>query len=325
MIYLESVLGIKVTYIDSELSALPNYILSRYRLQKASLDGIKVIFAHPREELGTISAVKKHLSRIEENANENVVLVLDRITYRQKEYLLRERIPFVVEGKQIYLPFMAVYLQERCDSEKPVNEDTLPSSQLMLLYFIYHGCGELTTSEVGKALAFTATSISRACRQLESFGLIKTVKRGVQKIIYSDKEPQTLFESSRAYLLNPVKRTIYVSKAKMKEQLLASGYSALSDYSMLNPPNEERYAAASIAAWEKDASSKLENPDDECAVELWRYDPRKLAGVADTFKAGCVDRLSLALALKDGRDERVEEAVAEMLDGLWREINDKRN
>lgn len=54
------------------------------------------------------------------------VLILDHLAYRQKEYLLRDHIPFVVEGKQIYLPFMAVYLQERCDSEKKEDAVILP-------------------------------------------------------------------------------------------------------------------------------------------------------------------------------------------------------
>jgi hypothetical protein len=42
-------------------------------------------------------------------------------------------------------------------------------------------------------------------------------------------------------------------------------------------------------------------------VEMWRYDPRKLS------KEKMVDGLSLALSLKEDADERVEEAVEEML------------
>ena len=41
----------------------------------------------------------------------------------QKEYLIREKIPFMVDGKQIYLPFLAVYLQERCSAEKIPREE----------------------------------------------------------------------------------------------------------------------------------------------------------------------------------------------------------
>lgn len=36
-------------------------------------------------------------------------------------------------------------------------------------------------------------------------------------------------------MCNPIKRTIFVPKKMIKETLLISGYSALSEYSMLNP------------------------------------------------------------------------------------------
>ena len=39
----------------------------------------------------------------------------------------------------------------------------------------------------------------------------------------------------------------------------------------------------------------------------------------------CVDRLSLALALAEDKDERVEEAVEEMLKNVWEDIDGKRN
>jgi len=90
-----------------------------------------------------------------------------------------------VDGKQIYLPFMALYLQERGDAEKIDISGILPSAQLLLLLYIYQGCGELLTREASRKLGFTATSISRASRQLQEMGLIQTEKRGVQKVICS--------------------------------------------------------------------------------------------------------------------------------------------
>ncbi len=38
-----------------------------------------------------------------------------------------------------------------------------------------------------------------------------------------------------------------------------------------------------------------------------------------------VDELSLALSLREDADERVEEAVEEMLNNLWRKIDGNRN
>ena len=100
----------------------------------------------------SVSVLKKHIDRIQRTEGAPAVLVPERLTYRQKEYLLRSHIPFIVEGKQIYLPFLAVYLQERCDSEKLSSEVMLPSAQLLLLYYIYHGGGRLLTSEASREL-----------------------------------------------------------------------------------------------------------------------------------------------------------------------------
>lgn len=319
MEYLNQVLGIRVVYKDDAIASMPNFIHSRYRLQRVTLDGQAVIFVYPKEELEAVSSVKKHLDRIVNTAKTPAVLIPAHLTYRQKEYLLRDHIPFIVEGKQIYLPFMAVYLQERGDGEKQDITTMLPSAQLLLLFYIYHGCGELLTSEASQKLGFTATSISRASRQLEEMGLIRTEKRGVQKVIYSDQTPEEVFSAARENLSNPVKRTIYIPKANIETDLLLSGYSALSEYSMINPPMVECFAVGSVAAWEKEASNKLQSTDDQCAVELWRYDPRKLSG------GNCVDKLSLALALSADKDERIEEAVEEMLTSVWEELNGKRN
>ncbi|OQB99479.1 MAG: hypothetical protein BWX78_01734 [Firmicutes bacterium ADurb.Bin099] len=317
--YLNTLLGIHVVYKGDIVRNIPNFIHARYKLQKATLDGNEVIFLFPKTELEPVSAIKKHIERIQKEENLHVILVPKKLTYRKKEYLLRDRIPFIVEGKQIYLPFMGTYLQERSDGEKQMTDVMLPSAQLLFLYYIYNGCGELLTSEAAKALELTPTSISRASIQLEGMGLIKTEKRGVQKVVFSNKTVQELFTEGQKHLANPVKRRVYVPKSEIKERLLFSGYSALSNYSMLNPSDIDFYATDSIARWEKIASKKLLNEDEQCAVEFWSYNPRKLS------KDENVDRLSLALSLREDKDERVEEAVQEMLEQVWRDIDDKRN
>lgn len=319
MEYLNRVLGIRTYYQHDTIESLPNYIYARYELKVVTLDGKKAIFVFPREELESVDVVKKHLERISKSGQSPAVLILDNLNYRQKEYMLRDHIPFIVDGKQIYLPFMAVYLQERADCERLEVIDILPSAQVLFLYYIYHGCGELMTCVACEELGFTATSISRASRQLEELGLVQSEKRGVQKVIYTDKQPKELFCLAKNTLMNPVKRTIYVPKAVIKEEMLFSSYSALSEFTELNPPLVEGYAVESVVTLEKNASIRLQNSKEQCAVELWRYDPKKLSS------DGCVDRLSLALALRDDKDERVEDAVEEMLNQVWRDIDGKRN
>ena len=319
MEYLNKVLGIEVVYMNGKFEHLPNFIVTRYRLQRVSMNGQGVIFLYPKTELEQVEVLKKQIARIQKNENLPVVLVLNELSFRQKEYLIREIIPFIVEGRQIYLPFMALYLQERCNAEKKPREEILPSAQMLLLHFIYGGAQELSTSQAAKDLELTPTSISRASRQLEEMGLLHIRKAGVQRILYSEDSPKMLFQKTGDTLLNPVKRTVYIPKELVGTDLLESGYSALAEYSMLNAPNVRCYAAERISQWKDVMTNSLQNSQVQVAVEMWRYNPRKLS------MRNAVDELSLALALREDADERVEEAVEEMLNELWRKIDGYRN
>ena len=319
MEYLNKVLGVKVACEDVDFKHLPNFIATRYRLQMVSMNEQKMVFLYPKTELEQIEVLKKHIARIQKNNNLPVVLVLKELSHRQKEYLIREKIPFIVDGKQIYLPFMAVYLQERCSAEKMPREEILPSAQMLLLHFIYGGAQELSASQAAKDLELTPTSISRASRQLEEMGLLHIKKVGVQRIMRSEDSPKILFQKAGDKLLNPIKRTVYIQKEFVRTDLPESGYSALAEYSMLNAPNVRCYAAERISQWKDVMTNSLQNSQVQVAVDMWRYNPRKLS------MRNTVDELSLALALREDADERVEEAVEEMLNGLWRKIDGYRN
>ncbi len=64
-------------------------------------------------------------------------------------------------------------------------------------------------------------------------------------------------------------------------------------------------------------TNSLQDSQVQVAVEMWRYNPRKLS------TRNIVDELSLAL--REDADERVEEAVEEMLNELWRKSDGYRN
>ena len=60
-------------------------------------------------------------------------------------------------------------------------------------------------------------------------------------------------------------------------------------------------------------TNSLQDSQVQVAVEMWRYNPRKLS------TRNIVDELSLALALREDADERVEETIEEMLNGTVEE------
>lgn len=59
--------------------------------------------------------------------------------------------------------------------------------------------------------------------------------------------------------------------------------------------------------------NELVDPDEQIRLELWEYDPKQFS------ESNMADRLSVALAFERNEDERVEEAVEELLEGVWTE------
>ena len=82
---------------------------------------------------------------------------------------------------------------------------------------------------------------------------------------------------------------------------------------MINGSMVKHYATSSIVNIQ--STNQLYDADSQVAIELWRYDPKRIS----TNKM--VDPLSLALSLQEEADERIETAVEEMLEQLWRNIN----
>lgn len=318
MDYLTKLTGINVTYQNEE-NNFPHYILSRYLIKNVRLDNIDVFFLYPKSELDQINAIVKHISKIQQYNNKPAVLILNKLTSRERSYLLRERVPFIVNEKQIYLPFMAMYIQEKCDAPKIECDKLLPSAQQLLLSYIYNNSRALYLSEAVKTLTLTSTSVMRAANQLVEIGLFKTKKIGVQRIIYCDSNMKELFKEAQKYLFSPVKKVIFVDRKSVPDELLLSGYSALANYTMLNEPNIPCYAVNKEYTTFTGVSRKLMDSRSQCKIEIWRYNPDVLT------LNNCVDELSLYLSLMSDEDERVEEALEILLDNVWERLDGNRN
>jgi len=264
----------------------------------------------PQGELGTISAVKKHIQRIQSEWAYPVVLELQQLSRQRKETLVKEKIPFVVHKKQLYLPFMGAVLQEKYDNaKKPDVEILAPSAQLLLFLFIYGKNEPLYLSKAQDRLEFTLMTVSRAAVQLVEAVLLETHKDGVQKVLTSQLTPKELFEKAKPFLLNPVRRKIYINKADLQKDYFLAGESALSEKSMLNMPSIEVYGTSKVP--KNTAETQLVDSETQRELELWRYAPTKLSS------DNCVDVLSLVVTLQDIRDERVEMCIEEILNEMW--------
>lgn len=321
MEFLKRSLHINVKIDDEKQNiSLPNYMITRYEIRQAWFDRQKVFLLYPKTELEQISMIKKHMQRLQSIELLPVVLILRQITARFRQGLIDAGIPFVVENRQCYLPFMGTILTERCDIEADMIHRLLPSAQMLLFYYIYNNKKELYVNEAVESLGVSAMTITRAVRQLEQVKLIYTYKQGVMKIISSEYPAKDLFEVAKGYLISPVKRKQYLLKSDAGGNLLVAGYQALSMYSMLNPPRVGCYATADAEQWEGRMQDILTDDLQQVELQIWKYNPCVLT------KSDAVDVLSLAMCFQDDPDERVVGAIEEMVSAYWRSrLDGKRN
>ncbi len=313
MDFLRNVLHMDVRIKEEPVEwLLPNYLAARYTVKAALFNGQEVLLVYPKTEPEQIAVIRKHFAKLWSYKAIPAVLVLQQITARQRQACIDAGISFAVENKQCYLPFMGTVLTEKCNAQEVTEEKLSPSAQLLLLYFLHTRQKELYTNTAVDALGISAMSVTRAVRQLEQLGLIKTHKNGVLKVMSSPFSRRELFEKAREHMISPIKRNVYIPKAQVTEAMLIAGDQALAQYSMLNPP---RLACYATEKWELPTNQTMVNEDSQAILQIWKYNPMALCD------GSCVDVLSLALCYQNDSDERVEEAIEEMLNDYWGDTN----
>ena len=163
-------------------------------------------------------------------------------------------------------------------------------------------------SEAAKILPFTAMTLTRAVKQLESTGMFITSKDGVNKIIESKYERIDLFKNGKKYLLNPVIKSGYIDKEDITDDMVYASETALSEKTMLNPSKVVTYAIEGKKFDKKMLIDELIDPQKQVKLELWAYNPKLFSNDKT------VDNLSLILSFEKNNDERIEEAIDEILE-----------
>ena len=100
----------------------------------------------------------------------------------------------------------------------------------------------------------------------------------------------------------------YFEKLNMTDDMVFAGETALAEKTMLNPGRVETYAIYHKMFDKRQLMKELVDPDKQIRLEVWEYDPKQ-------FTDGNVaDSLSVVLSLIENEDERIEEAIEELLE-----------
>lgn len=331
MKYLEEIFNIKIKYQSiKNTEKIPYYIKDLNELKYATINGIKTIFMYPCYDKNgaekdaivfNYNSIKQQIQQLFEIFHLPIVLILDSINAYQRNLLIRNSIPFVVPNKQAYLPFMGVSLME--SYSKNNLKLISPSTQMIFLYCVYLQNKLVYLSDIEEALKVNKMTVTRAFKELSFFDGITLGKDGVKRTLIANKAWKDIFIFNINLQINPVNKKVYLERNKFCDiqntNFVYSGGTAISKYTMINEPKYTTFATSCKIQNIADTHNTLEDPKNQICIELWRYDPTKLAKLF--FDNQYVDILSLYLATDPFSDDRIDKELEVAFNKFWKEYD----
>lgn len=285
--------------------------LLSYRLYDGITNGIHMLFVEPKKKAGTPRSLAITSSRFNSLFQKPVVYILPTCPAFERQRLIDKNVFFIVSDKFAYLPNLVA--NERMKMTKPAQRLT-PVAQYLLLYHLQiESINGKTARDLENLIPYSYASITIGLTCLEELGLLsKTTIGGKSKVIHFELSGNKLWDAAQEYIINPVDEIVFCDKFDSDAVYPTCGINALSHYTMLNP-DPEKMLVMSKKQWQEIKASNalvcLNKYDGNILIEVWKYPP---VGIKDE-RQEWVDRLSLAISLKEDKDPRVEGEVERLI------------
>lgn len=324
--YAEEVTGKmpRLTPVPEALESLPAYFGSLYEAVRAEiLDRNYLLLIFKGQVTPTPAEIAGHYRVASRQGEDQVAFVLERLESFARQRLIRYRVPFIVPGRQMYLPqFIADFRERGRNGVNRSLESTTHLSgpaQVLVLFHLQQATihQAMSLRSWSSLLGYSPMTATRIGSELLQAKLCTVEQVGRSSILHLDNDRRALWTKALSFLRSPVRDCIHVRLlGKDHPSWRKAGMAALSHLTMLASDTRPVFAMSAseyARALLQGRFSELPFPDDNTmTVERWRYRPELLCG----DQGETVDRLSLYLSLRDDPDERVQAAIEELLEDI---------
>ncbi|MDR1186807.1 MAG: MarR family transcriptional regulator [Bifidobacteriaceae bacterium] len=286
-------------------------VASRYNFRELTLLGERYVLAAAAEPF-TVDRLVADFAAIEAKTGQPVIALAPELSPYFRKALIARRVPFLLGGKQAFLPFVYLNLAASKPARQP--GEFAPATRLVFLVLLYADGAARAQDSLGSALGLSPMSVSRAVEQLTAHGLIEvaiTGRTGRRRVIQVP-DSADYYRLGMRHFGRAVKQTIHLA-GRAPEGLPRSGLDALSARTLLSAPGHPSYAAGfrrrrefanEQIGW-RDALDR----EDSYRLDLLSYDPSVLA------VDGLVDPVTMAFTVGE-HDERIDQALDDYLGGF---------
>ena len=313
--YLRETLG-NSSRIDSWEGAagIPAFLADRYRFAQTELMGRELLLVlddSPEPEAPAV--IRKHVGKLHEKWPAPIVYVREQVTAYNRKRLIEQRVPFIIPGNQMYLPELGLDLREYFRTPPPTRRRLRPATQSVLIHVLLNrDPGEFTATRLAPVLGYSAMTLSRAFDELEAVEIAETDTVGRERVLRLESSCRDTWERARPWLLDPVRSRHVIAGQRPAVEGLRAGLDALARYSMLAEPRKPVIAIGHkqwLSIQERLLDGEVADLDAaNTEIEVWKYVPREYR------VHGLVEPLSLYLSLRTTTEERVEQALDEMME-----------
>ena len=159
------------------LNNLPIGIRGLYEITLASATDTKFLVMKPNKKTN-LSFMRKHYLIVKKQSELECVLLLPDITSYTKNVLFEHSIPFIIDGKEIYLPFLGLALSNKASRTIPHIDKISYTTQKLLLTAIYNQWRNISVTEAANDMGVAGMTITKCFDELDALDLSFVQKGG---------------------------------------------------------------------------------------------------------------------------------------------------
>lgn len=313
------------TLTNNEKADLPMYVLSMYDLYRAKLFDTVIVFMAPINQLELkIAQIEAHLKTIKQTLGKETIVVLNSLKAYQRSRLIQKKIQFIVPGQNMFMPYLLIDLKPLNNNIVEKQDELSPAAQLILFWYLLDhqnnfDFSETNFKEVAAFFDYSAMTISKVAEEFYLNDICSFNEDGKDKFMLFKKDKKRLWFEIETKLSSPILKKSFFSHPPKIENKVLSSWSALPEYTEMNPSRETHYAIYKEHYYKiKDELSACETSDKQApyVLEIWKYNPSKISEILYT-EDNVIDPLSLYLILKEGNDERTFFELENLIDQIW--------